>query len=326
MRDNKTDQQPANRQLKYQQLKFSVGGAILLFLVEILITLVSADLDAIVQGLLASIFVGAILGTIYEIARQQREMLGEQVEMLGEQREMLGEAWKWHEKLLKRLNYQDRALDMLLSSGHHSELVSKLIEASIDIKFTKIPFVDPNEYLTHLRHAIRHSSFYQGVQRKPTRWFEKQDAGDYLQTLKDQKMERKVRIFLIDNEDIQQMEENLRDDELMQWYWAHTGEDVESFWISEKVFKARFGDLGEPPEDFALYDEMLLIRYDEPRQVLSFDLVETRGNVSRTLFNEDPELKRKIAIFAKLEEQLRGNGKTPFIQIKPLIQPSVAKN
>jgi hypothetical protein len=159
-------------------------------------------------------------------------------------------------------------------------------------------------YLSYLIKAIKHSAQYEGVQRKPVSWFkdEQEFRKNYLNSLRDQRMRFKTRIFIIDDEDLEQMKHELSDSELMNYYWSHTGEDAKTFWIPSSSFKRNFPEL-KLPGDFALYDGQLFIKYDEDRQTVSFDVLES--------INEEAQ------IFKKLQQQVDLNIPGPLIAIKP---------
>src|SRR5262245_50578715 len=125
-----------------QQLPYPVKGAILLFLVEAAITVISDNSSNVnyFRHFIAAVFLGTVLGLIYEIAQEQRSLMQEiaqeqrnlMQEFAQEQRNQMQASLVQLEKVRKALTYQEKALNMLLSGGHYSELLSKLIEMSIE--------------------------------------------------------------------------------------------------------------------------------------------------------------------------------------------------
>jgi hypothetical protein len=238
---------------------------------------------------LFSFIIGAAIGWMYEVIRRQSELLFESFSRL--------------DNLSKSLEYQQEALTMLLRCRRHGEALTALLSDSIREKYRYIAFVNETTYLSYLIRAIKHSAQYEGVQRKPVSWFkdEQEFRKNYLNTLRDQRMRLKTRIFIIDDEDSEQMRHDLSDSELMYYYWSNTGQDVKSFWILFSAFKRNFPEL-KVPEDFALYDGQLFIKYDENRQTVTFDVVEG--------INEEAQ------VFKKLRQQVDLNISGPFIEIK----------
>src|SRR5262249_56299845 len=86
---------------------------------------------------------------------------------------------------------------------------------------------------------------------------------------RDRKMKRKVRLFIIDDSDIDHMIADLRDPDILANYWKDTGTDVASYWVGAKDLREH----GLPiVDDCALYDGKLLIQYEEKRRVMSFSV------------------------------------------------------
>jgi hypothetical protein len=113
-------------------------------------------------------------------------------------------------------------------------------------------------------------------------------------------MRSKVRIFVIDDADVAQMESDLADVSVMDFYWSCTG-DVETFWISVGDLKDHFPRIAVPA-DSALFDRQLYIAYAPQYKVLEFEVL---------LDGDGP---RKV--FEELEEQLRQERSGPFIRIE----------
>jgi hypothetical protein len=174
--------------------------------------------------------------------------------------------------LTNKIKYQDEALSMLTMCPRHNEVLTELIGASMRDNFRNVPYVGAGEYLRFLGKAIEHSNGFQGIQRQPLSWFRNSSAGSYLEGLRDHTMAYKTRIFVIDEADVSQMEQDLRDPEILGYYWEHGG-DVDSYWLSTEQFKRHCPRL-RVPDDFGLYDGALLIAYDTSHQVLTFNLVD----------------------------------------------------
>jgi hypothetical protein len=231
-----------------------------------------------------SFIIGAALGWMYEVIRQQSELVSVSMNQF--------------DTLSKALEYQQVALTMLLKDRRHGEALTALLSASI--QGHHIAFVNENEYLSFLIKAVEHSAKYQGVQRSPVRWFK--DHANYLNVLRDQSMKSKTRIFIIDDTLEDQMNQDLNDSELMNDYWSNTGKDVKTFWVQSSVFKQNMHQI-DIPEDFALYDEQLLIKYDVQHQTVTFDVLESIDD--------------ELEIFKQLQYQIDLKVPTPFIEIKP---------
>ena len=229
-----------------------------------------------------SFIIGAVLGWMYEVIRQQSELVSVSMSRF--------------DILSNALEYQQEALTMLLKDRRHGVALTALLSASI--QGHHIAFVNENQYLGYLIKAIEHSAKFQGVQRSPVRWF--REHANYLNVLRSQSMKSKTRIFIIDDTLAEQMKQDLNDEELMELYWKNTGEEVKTFWIQSSVFKEHFHQ-DNVPEDFALYDEQLLIKYDVQHQILTFDVLQST--------NAEQE------IFKQLREQINIKSATPFIEI-----------
>jgi hypothetical protein len=229
---------------------------------------------------LAALAVGALGGWIYELFRQLHETTRTSLQELATLMTSV-------EGLTNKISYQDKALSMLVGCPRHNEALTALITASMSDNFKNIPFVGVADYLRFLAKAIQHSDGYHGVHRQPLRWYRERGAGGYLDDLRERQMKYKVRLIVLDEEDVVHMDEDLRDQELLDYYWRHTG-DVETYWISAREFEKSFP--GTPvPRDFALYDRTLLIAYDETRQILSFDIVAAH-RPERRIFEMQREL------------------------------------
>jgi hypothetical protein len=223
-----------------------------------------------------AIAVGGLLGWMYELLRELSKATTSSVREIS--------------SLTSKISYQDEALSMLLSCPRHNDVLTSLIAASMRDNFRNVPYVGVGEYLRFLSTAVEHSGGFQGIQRKTLRWFRDTSAAGYLEVLRDRKMARKTRIFVIEPDEIASMEEDLADQEVLDYYWEHGG-DVDSYWISTEQFRKHCPRL-RIPDDFGLYDGALLIAYDADHQVLTFNLVED-GSVERRIFESQRQLEER---------------------------------
>jgi len=92
----------------------------------------------------------------------------------------------------------------------------------------------------------------------------------------------------------------MADEALMEFYWRHTG-SVETYWITERDLRHNYSELGMP-DDSALFDQELLIKYDDRRQTVFFDIVGERS-VERQLFD-------------RLHTQIQNGSDRPFKRIQ----------
>jgi hypothetical protein len=224
---------------------------------------------------LTALLVGGLLGWMYELLRELSAATSASLQDIS--------------RLTDKISYQDQALSMLTRSPRHNEVLTRLIAASMKDNFRNIPYVGQGAYLEYLCNAIEHSSGFQGVQRRPLRWFREESASAYLHTLRDRTMAYKTRIFIIDDEDVEQMEQDLRDPDTLSYYWDNGG-DVDSYWISVENYRRQFPGC-RVPDDFGLYDGILLIAYDLDRQVLTFNLVRDTSQ-ERQIFTNQRDLDR----------------------------------
>jgi hypothetical protein len=235
---------------------------------------------------LASAFVGCVVGWMYELGRRMNDITRRSIDKMTE--------------LSQVLEFQQQPLLLLVNAKVHAPTVGALLKASIGEQYKAIAAVDPNQYLSFLRTALGNSSRFHAVMRNRVAWFrDNVDGGSYLQDLGRRRMREKIRIFIVEDRQIEEMHEDLADADLMGFYWQKTGA-VDTYWITESALRRNYSDL-RMPDDFALFDGELLIRYDEDRQTLFFDIVAEQS------------LERRI--FAKLGEQLQNKRDRPFIKI-----------
>ncbi|GAA1693178.1 hypothetical protein GCM10009745_43340 [Kribbella yunnanensis] len=233
-----------------------------------------------------AVIVGTLGGWIFELFRQLLSATSNSLEELGRLNASLG-------ALTERIDYQETALGMLTSCPRHNDALSKLIRSSMSDNFRNIPYVGPAAYLGYLRSAVEHSDGYEGIQRNTLRWYQESGATAYLQELKSKRMKFKTRLFVIDDDEAEQMERDLADEELLAFYWQHTG-DVASYWITVSDYRRNYPAL-IIPRDFALYDHTLLITYDEDKQILSFDVLDPGQSPQAQIFRTLHELTRHQA-------------------------------
>jgi hypothetical protein len=225
---------------------------------------------------LIALLVGALVGWFFELLR----------EMTAGTRRLLEAA----EGLAMKITYQDEALNMLLRCPQHHDALSQLIEASMSENFRYIPRIGPPDYLRFLEGAIAHANRYEGIQRKPPSWFEKVDGESYLTDLRERRMQHKTRLFIIDESDGEQWEEDLKNAKCLNYYWKNTGSAVKTYWMYTSDFRRNFPAWGETPlEDLALYDRKLLISYNESAELLYFEVLED-NDVRIRLFQSIEEM------------------------------------
>jgi hypothetical protein len=232
--------------------KYALGGGILAEIVGISAnhSFVAAQIPAHVESLAA----GALAGWIFGVLREQ----------VSASQSFIVDA----EALALKLELQGDPLDMLTRCPRHGQALTSLIRKSAG-QYRLIAQVSKLEYLDLLKEAINHSELYQGVQRKPINWFLGNDAESYLETLRDSRIDKKTRLFVIDPNDVKAMEEDLASDVL------------ETFWITSAELRTSFPRI-HTPRDCAIYDRQLLIEYDSIQKLLSFDVLPDSAGHQRT--------------------------------------------
>jgi 23S rRNA U2552 (ribose-2'-O)-methylase RlmE/FtsJ len=187
-----------------------------------------------------------------------------------------------------------------LRSDHqdHLSVVCKLVgDALRNVRV--MADVDETRYLQYLEQAIKVSNEYEGIQRFPIRWFEERNASKYLNILREREMTRKVRLFVIDDERKNEMEEDIRNQDLLANYWKLTG-SVESYWITA----SRLSTESLPEiDDCALYDRRLLIRFNADRHILTFQI------------GKGDKIEDVSRVFSRLRRQIEQNRPLPFQKI-----------
>jgi hypothetical protein len=245
---------------------------------------------------LAALLVGALAGWLFELLR----------EITATTAETLREA----QALTMKITYQNEALDMLITCPDHYAALSHLIKTSMSDNFRYIPLVGPPQYLEFLRFALAHASEYEGIQRKPLDWYLKAGGAKYLSDLRKQKMRRKIRLFIIDESDRQQWENDLKDLDCLNYYWESTGATVETYWMYTNDFLTNFPTWHTPPKDLALYDRHLLISYDESAQLLFFDVLDNNDKIAeifRSIQGQGRDDIRNLHSLPKVKQALRGS-------------------
>ena len=250
----------AESQIKIWRLAgVAVVGAVLLEVVLIMSEgLGHAFTIEQIPDTLTAIAVGGLIGWMYELLRELSSKTTTSLLTIS--------------TVMSKITYQDEALSMLTRCPRHNEVLTALIGASIKSNFKNVPYVGEAAYLAYLGSAIEHSNGFQGVHRRSLRWFRSGSASAYLHTLRDRHMAAKTRIFIIDDAEVVEMQEDLADHDLLTYYWDNGG-DVNSYWIPVSEFRRVFPGQ-RIPDDFALFDGTLLIAYDIVPQVVTFDLLE----------------------------------------------------
>lgn len=285
---------PAADRLDYARLlRAALVGALLGLLFEVAVSVLTGTRSFSLSRLpsaVAFLLVGFAGGWLFEVFKAQTEVTDEAVRALSGVRHEV-------DRLTRRLTFADRALSMLMEAPRHHAALTYLITASMNDKFRSIPDVGTAVYLQVLELAVDHADRYEGVQTNGFRWYRDTDAGHYLDGLREKRMHVKTRLLLVDEADLDAMAADLADDDVMRYYWDHTG-DVDTFWMSTRDFRTAFPDR-ELPRDCALYDRQLMVAYDQPRLVLRFDVLEASNDMA-TLFDDlrglslrhDPALRR----------------------------------
>jgi hypothetical protein len=281
----RTGARPWFRKPVFRSLTSAATGGVILLAVDAAFNIKNLEGPGLLPYL-ASAFVGGVVGWIYDLGTRMSEITRESIEKMTE--------------LSQILEFQQQPLRLLVNARIHAATIGILLKESIGEQYKAIASVDPNKYLAFLKQALNHSSRFNGVMRNRVAWFrDNADGESYLQDLARRRMREKVRIFIIDDRDVEAMQEDLADRELMEFYWQKTG-PVDTYWISESDLRKNYPDL-RMPDDFALFDSELLIRYDTLRHNLFFDIVDEQA------------LERRI--FAKLQMQLQNKSDRPFIRI-----------
>jgi hypothetical protein len=282
-------------QFSYVRLtRSSVLGALIALVFDFVVTFLTSSQTAFsvqrIPSYLAFLLVGFAGGWLFELFKIQTEVTAQSGRALTE---LEGSV----QTLTNKITYQDQALAMLISAPRHTEALTALIKASLMDNFRNIPYVGVPTYLQLLSSAIRHSDGYEGIQRNPFRWYRDTNAGHYLNGLRNKQMSVKTRLVLIDDHELPIMQQDLADEDVMGYYWRHTG-DVETYWMSVSEFRRAFPGL-VVPRDLALYDRQLWVAYDETTQTLAFnvlpkDAVECRlfEDLHEMIMRGSPELKR----------------------------------
>ena len=256
------------RRLAIRSLVYALGGGVLLLAVDAFLNI--RDLQGPgVLAYVAAAFAGCLVGWIYDLGTRMTEITNRSIAQM--------------RRLSEILDLQHQPLELLVHAKTHAPTVGVLLKASIGEQYRTIASVDPNRYLSFLRQALKSSERFDGIMRRTVSWFRDNDDGaSYLTDLAGRRMQEKVRVFLIDTATVQQMQDELNDEGLMDFYWRHTGA-VDTFWITEKDLRDNYPELGMP-DDCALFDQELLIRYDDRRQTVFFDIVKD-GSIERQLFD-----------------------------------------
>lgn len=280
---------PTPDRLDYTRLvKAALVGALIGLVFEVAVSLLTGtgafSLNRLPSAV-AFLLVGFAGGWLFEVFKAQTEVTDEAVRLLTEVHRDV-------DRLTRRLTFADRALGMLMEAPRHHAALTELITASMTDKFRSIPDVGTAAYLRVLELAIDHAARYEGVHTSGFRWYRDTDAGHYLDGLRDKPMSVKTRLLLVDDAELPAMRADLADDEVMGYYWRHTG-DVDTFWMTTSDFRTAFPGR-DLPRDCALYDRQLYVAYDEPKLVLRFDVLDHANEMAR-LFDDVRELSSRHA-------------------------------
>ncbi len=199
----------------------------------------------------------------------------------------------------------------LKAAPEHTRLLHKLLDKSIHKQHNIISRVRPNEYLEFLRGAIENSSTYFTIQRKPPTWFENNANGKkLLQTLDKSNIESYIRVFVIDESEVQGLETELQDESKMSKYWQWAGDKAQCYWVNLKDLRDEIHlDPEEGFPDVAMCDDMLVLSYVESAEMFEFDVKDPRRH--RFL----------IETKAALERQIEQETDSPFRLIRQHLPP-----
>lgn len=240
---------------------------------------------------LIALLVGSLGGWLFELFREMTSATADTMRIAANMQTSV-------RALTTRITYQDEALQMLISCPRHNEALSSLIKASMSENFRNIPLVGTSSYLEFLRKAIEHSDGYEGIQRRPLSWFRETGAGSYLGDLRSRSMKYKKRIFIIDKSDEEQMQLDLADEGVLNYYWRNTGA-VMTYWMTSSDFVANF-PAATIPRDLAMYDRQLVIAYDENIKMLSFDILDNDSSLGRLFDAVDQLASHSVAFLHEL--------------------------
>ena len=281
----------------------AVAGALIL---ETIVTFATGFRQAFtfreVPTHLAAILVGALGGWLFELFRELTVATSEAIKDVSSLTSSVT-------ALTAKITYQDQALSMLTRCPRHNVALTALIRASMSDNFRNIPLVGEPTYLNFLERAIEHSDGYEGIQRRPLRWYKDTDAGPYLVDLKRRNMDYKRRLFIVDDDEFEDMQADLANPEIVEYYWQHTGK-VDSYWMTATEFRSTFPGM-QIPRDLALYDRQvgndpdsspaLLICYDEDNSLLTFDVVGDESDVTRLFGELEDMAKRALPVLKEIE-------------------------
>jgi hypothetical protein len=210
-------------------------------------------------------------------------------------------------QVISQLTYLETMFGYLRTSQYkHKEILNQLITKALsDESLHSIPWVNDIEYLHLLRTVVGQCDSFQAVQDKPISWYEKQKNNEgktYLQSIKNQKIQQKRRIFLISEADKQKMEEDLKSDTAMKYYWDNTGVDMDTYYLFEEDFRKNYPNL-EGPRDSVIFDDVLFIEYYSDVQTLRFKMLDSSS--------------KERNIFKCLDRSIEEGNLHPFVRISP---------
>ncbi len=209
-----------------------------------------------------------------------------------------------------RLLNQELALlsphNLLRQDSVHTGVIGTLIKDSLETGHQKIVGVSDNRYLLYLLEALNNAERYLVIVHYPIRnLFDYEEIGPFMAKLRDKKMRtgHKIRVFVIPNNRIAEMEEDLDDSKLIERYWKETGTDFGTYWIGETELLTLVDSYISSVEDYQAFDDHLSIVYDKQGRTVSFDFIDDNDIGRKTLF--------------QLQEQIKVGTDSPFRKLTP---------
>lgn len=256
--------------------------------------------DVITFGAPFSLFL-AILSEIWKISSEALEnsrcnsdLIEKNSKTSKNNHDVLKEVNQRVDKLEIEVELAQPVIEMLRSTNRHQRVVQKLIEDMLSERRRHIPNSSKGRYWQRLSIAIADSNQYFGIRRDVIGTMSEDEYGTgeaamYLQALKQKEMDEKIRIFVIDDDQISKMQNQVSDPRVLNDYFYLNGDDVETYWLTVSEVK-NFG-WERIPKDCGIYDKEIQIEFvkgnDQPG-VLIFSQIEENGsdNAELRLFNE----------------------------------------
>lgn len=198
--------------------------------------------------------------------------------------------------------FRDNPFGIFKIDTKHTGVLGSLIYKGLKQSFTKIQKINDSGYLKLLQEALIVTNEFRGVNRKPINWFIRTDGGkNFLEKLRDKKMDIKKRIFIISDKEVEEMEKDLQNNDMMSRFWNLTGDQVETYWVTETILESEY-NIGECIEDFAIYDD-LIIKYNQEKE-LDYKIVDKDNDLEYKIFedylNAEIDTKKDCGIFTKI--------------------------